>query len=606
MPGKIEEYALIGDRLTGALICPYGSIDWFCPSRFDSTAVFARILGTEAHGYWQIGPAVGPGEQAPRADRRRYQGDSLILESEWDAPGGGTVRVTDFMPTHNGSSSQVIRIVDGVAGEVEMDSALRPRFGYGKELPWIHEANGYTVAEWGPDALWLDTPTTEKDGVAHSRFTVRAGQRIALSLTWQPSSHTGTPAVCDGAAALAETRVFWRDWVAQCTYDGPYRKAVVRSLITLKALTYAPSGAVVAALTTSLPEEIGGVRNWDYRYAWPRDSALAVSALLHAGYRGEAGAWRQWLLRTVAGDPENFQVMYGVGGERELPERVLDWLPGYGGSAPVRVGNGAAGQFQLDIPGELADTLFVAHEQGLERCDDTAALHLGLVNYVRNHWKDPDDGIREVRGERRHFVHSKVMAWVAVDRTIRLVEDGVLDADLGELVELRDEIHADVCERGFDATRNTFTQAYGSKELDASLLLIPSTGFLPPDDPRVIGTVDAVMRELATPDGLVHRYPTTAAGEGLDGLPGSEGSFLLCSFSLVSALALTGRLSQARALFERLLELRSDLGLLAEEYDPETGQQLGNFPQAFSHIGIVECAVRLHALEQAAMAVIAA
>ncbi|MEV1042339.1 glycoside hydrolase family 15 protein [Streptomyces sp. NPDC050204] len=605
MPCKIARYALIADTRTGALVSPYGSIDWFCPSRFDDAAVFARLLGTKEHGYWQIGPAVGPGKQAPLADRRRYQGDTLILESEWDTP-GGTARVSDFMPIHNGPFSQVIRIVDGVAGEVEMDSALCTRFGYGQHLPWIHEVDGYTAAVSEPDALWLDTPTTEKDGVAYSRFTVRAGQRIVLSLTWQPSSHVGTPKACDGAAALAETRVFWRDWAAQCTYDGPYREAVVRSLITLKALTHSPTGAIVAAVTTSLPEEIGGVRNWDYRYTWLRDSALTVSALLSAGYREEARAWREWLLQAVAGDPEGFQVMYGIGGERELPERVLDWLPGYEGSVPVRVGNGAAGQFQLDIPGELIDTFSVAREQGLERCGDTEVLHLRLVDYLRNHWKAPDDGIWEIRGDRRHFVHSKIMAWVAVDRTINLVETGVFDADLGDLVELRAEIHADVCARGFDAERNTFTQAYGSKELDASLLLIPRTGFLPSDDPRVIGTVDAVMRELATPDGLVRRYPTAGTNEGLDGLSGGEGCFFLCSFWLADALARTGRLAQARALFERLLELRSDLGLLAEEYDPRSHRQLGNFPQAFSHIGVVECAVLLYGLERASRPVIAA
>ncbi|MFJ5726075.1 glycoside hydrolase family 15 protein [Streptomyces sp. NPDC093149] len=608
MSSRIEDYALIGDMQTAALVCRNGSIDWLCLQNFADAAVFAALLGAKEHGSWLIGPAVGAGEQAPYADRRRYRGDSLVLESEWDTP-GGTVRVTDFMPPWNGRAPQVIRVIDGVTGEVEMASEFRPRFRYGRQLPWIDVAEGRTVSILGPDALWLDSPATvsskEKDGAAYSCFTVAAGQSLVFALGWQ-SAHAGDPDVPNAEASLAATLKFWRDWVGQCTYDGPYREAVARSLITLKAMTYAPSGAIVAAPTTSLPEEIGGVRNWDYRYTWLRDAAIMLSALLHTGYTAEAVAWRGWLVGAVAGDPENFQIMYGINGERELTERVLDWLPGYEGSAPVRVGNGAVGQLQLDVPGEVIDTLLVAHEHGIERCEDTAALHLGLVNYLRNHWKDADDGIWEVRGGRRHFVHSKIMAWVAVDRTVRLVEAGMLDADLGDLVQLREEIHADVCEHGFDETRNTFTQAYGSRELDASLLLIPRTGFLPPDDPRVIGTVDAVMRELATPDGLVRRYPTAGAAQGLDGLPGGEGAFLLCSFWLVDALALTGRLAQARALYQRLLELRSDVGLLAEEYDPLTRRQVGNYPQGFPHAGVVQSAVLLQERAQACMPVIAA
>ncbi|MFI1530765.1 glycoside hydrolase family 15 protein [Streptomyces griseus] len=602
MSRRIEDFAVVGDMQTAALVCRDGSVDWLCPSRFDGEAVFSRLLGTEEHGFWRIAPTTAQGAPVADADRRRYRGESLVLESEWDTP-SGSVRVTDFMPPRHGRAPQLIRIVHGLEGQVEMASTFRPRFGYGRRLPWMQEVDERTVAESGAEALWLTTPldaaAEEKDGTAYHTFFVAAGERRVFCLSWQPSHLDGQPDVPDAGEELRHTLEFWGDWVAQCTYEGPYREAVVRALITLKAMTYAPTGAIVAAVTTSLPEEIGGVRNWDYRYTWLRDASITLSALLRTGNRQEAVKWRDWLLRAVSGDPENLQIMYSIRGERDLPERELPWLPGYENSAPVRIGNGAADQLQLDVPGEVIETLFMAHQSGIARCERTGNLILRLIDYLREHWREPDDGIWEVRGGRRQFVHSKVMAWVAVDRTVRLVEAGVLDADLASLVALRDEIHAEVCERGFDAERNTFTQFYGSRELDASLLLLPRTGFLPADDPRVIGTVDAVMDELATADGLVHRYPTDQDQENLDGLPGTEGAFLLCSFWAVDALALTGRLTRARALFERLLELRSDLGLLAEEYDPVQGRQLGNYPQAFSMIGLVDSAVQLADLERA-------
>ncbi|MET9778920.1 glycoside hydrolase family 15 protein [Streptomyces sp. NPDC006367] len=590
---RIEDYALIGDMQTAALVCRDGSVDWLCLPRFDSAAVFAGLLGTDEHGSWRIAPTVAAGVPAPYADRRRYVGDSLIVESEWDTK-TGTVRVLDLMPPRDGHGPQLIRIVEGVTGTVEMASVLSPRFGYGRTVPWIYDEDGRTVTVSGPDALWLDTsvPGTEKDGTVHHTFTVTAGAWVAFALSWHPS-HAAPPEVPDAEAVLAQTTAFWDAWVAQLRYDGPYREPVVRALITLKALTHGPTGGIVAAPTTSLPEEIGGVRNWDYRACWLRDSAVTLSALLRTGYRDEATAWRRWLLRTLGGDPENLQIMYRIDGRRELPERELPWLPGYEGSSPVRIGNGAVDQLQLDVPGEVVETLFLAHQHGVARCENTEALILQLVDYVRLHWREPDDGIWEVRGGRRHFTHSKVMCWVAVDRAVRLVRGGVLDADLDALTALRDEIHADVCAKGYDPVRNSFTQSYGSQELDASLLLLPRTGFLPPDDPRVIGTVDAVRRELASHEGLVHRYPTAGACEGVDGLTGDEGAFLLCSFWLVDALALTGRTGEARELFERLLALRTDLGLLAEEYDPVARRQLGNFPQAFSLLGLAESAILL-------------
>ncbi|MBJ7000347.1 glycoside hydrolase family 15 protein [Streptomyces griseofuscus] len=594
MAGRIEDYALIGDMQTAALVCRDGTVDWLCLPRFDSHAIFAGLLGTEEHGFWRLGPAHAADAQPPTAARRGYRGDSLILESEWDTP-RGTVRVTDFMPPRDGAP-QLIRIVEGVTGRVPMRSALRMRFSYGRVVPWVHKHEGRTVAVAGPDSVWFDTEveTYGKSLTTYADFTVAPGDRIAFTISWEPS-HKRPPALPEPEQSLEATESFWREWVEQCTYHGPYREAVIRSLITLKALTYAPTGGIVAAPTTSLPEDIGGVRNWDYRYTWLRDAAITLSSLLRTGYREEARAWREWLLRAVAGDPENLQIMYGIAGERELGEAELDWLPGYEDSAPVRVGNGAAHQLQLDVYGEVTEALHLAHMTGLARNDYASLLQLKLIRYLEDHWQEPDEGIWEVRGPRRHFVHSKVMAWVAVDRTIKLIESGDADGPLERWRELRDDIHRDVCERGYDKERNTFTQSYGSQELDASLLLIPQMGFLPPDDKRVIGTIEAIQRELSTSDGFILRYPTEGQSEGVDGLPGDEGAFLACSFWMADDLAMIGRVDEARKLFEKLLALRNDLGLLAEEWDPRLQRQVGNFPQAFSHVPLIDTALRLTA-----------
>ncbi|TDC75495.1 glycoside hydrolase family 15 protein [Streptomyces hainanensis] len=595
MAGRIEDYALIGDMQTAALICRDGSADWLCLPRFDSHAVFAGLLGTEEHGFWRLGPTHGKDAPPPPASRRRYRGDSLVLESEWDTP-RGTVRVIDFMPPRGEDPPQLVRIVEGVSGRVPMRSTLRMRFSYGAVVPWVHKVDDRTVAVAGPDSVWLDTAaaTYGKNLTTYSDFTVAPGDRMAFTITWQPS-HKQPPPVPHPEEALTATEEYWRDWVAQCTYHGPYREAVVRSLITLKALTYEPTGGIVAAPTTSLPEDLGGSRNWDYRFTWLRDAAITLSSLLRTGYHEEARAWREWLLRAVAGDPENLQIMYSITGERELSEAELSWLPGYENSQPVRIGNGAAGQLQLDVYGEVTEALHLAHMTGLARNDHANVLQLKLIRYLENHWDEPDEGIWEVRGPRRHFTHSKVMAWVAVDRTVKLIESGEVDGPLERWRDLRDEIHRDVCEKGYDKERNTFTQSYGSKELDASLLLIPQMGFLPPDDKRVIGTIEAIQRELSTLDGFILRYPTAGDEAGVDGLEGDEGAFLAVSFWLADDLAMIGRVEEARKLFEKLLALRNDVGLLAEEWDPRRMRQVGNFPQAFSHVPLIDTALRLTA-----------
>ncbi|GAA2498872.1 glycoside hydrolase family 15 protein [Streptomyces thermolineatus] len=600
MAGRIEDYALIGDMQTAALVCRDGTVDWLCLPRFDSPAVFAGLLGTEEHGFWRLGPAFADGGQPPSATRRRYRGDSLVLESEYDTP-DGTVRVIDFMPPRDGAP-QLIRIVEGVSGTVPMRSALRMRFSYGWVVPWVHRVahpdakQERTAAVAGPDSVWFDTDveTYGEHLTTYADFSVSPGERVAFTISWQPSHHD-QPALPEPESSLEATETFWRTWVDECTYQGPYRDAVIRSLITLKALTYGPTGGIVAAPTTSLPEDIGGVRNWDYRFTWLRDAAITLSSLLRTGYRDEARSWREWLLRAVAGDPENLQIMYGIAGERELGETELAWLPGYEGSKPVRVGNGAANQLQLDVYGEVVEALHLGHMTGLTRNDYASDLQVRLIRYLEDHWREPDEGIWEVRGPRRHFVHSKVMAWVAVDRTVKLIESGDVDGPLEKWREMRDEIHADVCEKGYDPERNTFTQSYGSKELDASLLLIPQVGFLPPDDKRVIGTIEAIQRELTVEGGFVLRYPTDGEHTGLDGLPGDEGAFLACSFWLADDLAMIGRVDEARRLFEKLLSLRNDLGLLAEEWDPVGRRQVGNFPQAFSHVPLIDTALRLTA-----------
>ncbi|MGW1723992.1 glycoside hydrolase family 15 protein [Streptomyces sp. NPDC002306] len=585
---RIEDYALIGDEQTAALVGRDGSVDWLCFPRFDSGACFAKLLGSEDNGHWRIAPK---GAQGP-CTRRAYRPDTLVLDTEWDTD-EGTIRVTDLMPQRE-KAPDLVRIVECVSGRVTVRSTVRLRFDYGSIVPWMRRADGHRVAVAGPDSVWLRSEpsvrTWGEDFGTHSEFTVAEGERVAFILTWHPS-HEPRPARIDPYAALSASVVDWRKWVSHCTYDGPYRDAVVRSLITLKALSYAPTGGIVAAATTSLPEQLGGVRNWDYRYCWLRDSTLTLGALLSAGYHKEAEAWRDWLLRAVAGDPAELQIMYGLAGERRLPECELPWLTGYTDSAPVRIGNGAVNQLQLDVYGEVMDSLYLARRSGLSAKPHMWSMQGALMQYLESAWRQPDEGLWEVRGGRRHFVHSKVLVWVAADRAVRTLEEyPQLPGDLKAWRALRDEVHQEVCEQGYDPRRNTFTQYYGSRELDAALLLIPRFGFLPPDDPRVIGTVDAVRAELGH-GGFVRRYDTDETP--VDGLPGGEGAFLACSFWLADALHLTGRTEEARALFERLVSLTNDVGLLAEEYDPESGRQLGNFPQAFSHIGLVNTALAL-------------
>ncbi|MET8816114.1 glycoside hydrolase family 15 protein [Streptomyces sp. NPDC004549] len=597
MAGRIEDYALIGDLQTAALVGRDGSIDWLCLPRLDSEAVCAALLGTSDNGFWHIGPAAEQSGPQPAADRRSYRGDSLILDSEWDTP-TGTLRVTDFMPPRDGGTPRLIRVVEAVTGTVTADSTLCLRFDYGKVVPWVHRTGGgRTCAVAGPDAVWLDTDaeTHGEELTTRSQITLAEGERMTFVLSWHPSyegqpDSLGTDQVLQ---TLEDTEKFWSDWVAHCTYTGPYRDAVIRSLITLKALTNQQTGGIAAAATTSLPEEIGGSRNWDYRYVWLRDAAITMSCLLRLGYRDEARAWRTWLLRAVAGDPENLQIMYGLAGEREMPETTLDWLGGYEESRPIRIGNGAAEQRQLDVYGEVIDALYLAANLGLERDETSNTLLVKLVQSVEAHWRDPDKGIWEGRGPDQQLVHSKVMAWVAVDRAVKLVEGGHADGPVEQWRQLRDAIHRDVCTHGFDAQRNTFTQSYGGQELDAALLLIPQVGFLAPDDERVIGTIEAIQRELSTPDGFLLRYPTKGENIGVDGLTGDEGAFLVCTFWLADDLALIGRDDQARTLFERLLTLRNDLGLLSEEWDPCLKRQTGNYPQAYSHIGLADVAITL-------------
>ncbi|MBT2411303.1 glycoside hydrolase family 15 protein [Streptomyces sp. ISL-12] len=593
MHSRIEDYAIIGDEQTAALVSTDGSVDWLCLPRFDSAACFARLLGDEDNGHWRIAP-----KDAGRCTRRAYRTDTLVLDTEWETA-DGAVRVTDLMPQRD-RAPDLVRVVEGLSGEVTVHSALRLRFDYGSVVPWVRRADGHRVAVAGPDSAWLrsepEVHTWGEDYGTHSEFTVAAGEKVAFVLTWHPS-HEPRPPLIDPFEALEHSVADWRAWAARCRYDGPYRDAVVRSLITLKALTYKPTGGIVAAATTSLPEELGGVRNWDYRHCWLRDSTLTLGALLAAGYTDEAEAWRDWLLRAVAGSPADLQIMYGLAGERRLPESELPWLSGFEGSRPVRIGNDAVNQLQLDVYGEVMDTLALARAAGMPPVAQVWELQRALMEFLRTAWRQPDEGLWEVRGGRRQFVHSKVMTWVAVDRAVRtLEEEPGLGGDLEGWRALREEIHREVCEKGYDPDRNTFTQYYGSRELDAALLFIPRVGFLPPDDPRVTGTIDAVSREL-TRDGLVRRYSTS--GSTVDGLPGDEGTFLVCSFWLADALLMAGRTKEARELFERLAELANDVGLLAEEYDPVAGRQLGNFPQAFSHIGLVHTALALAGAEEA-------
>ncbi|NGO09102.1 glycoside hydrolase family 15 protein [Streptomyces sp. HC44] len=589
----MEDYALIGDRQTAALVGRDGSIDWLCLPRFDSAACFAKLLGDEENGHWRIAP-----KGAGACTRRAYRPESLVLDSEWETA-DGTVRVTDLMPQRD-RAPDVVRVVEGLKGSVTMRSTLRLRFDYGSIMPWMRRADGHRVAVAGPDSVWLrsepEVRTWGKDYGTHSEFTITEGQKVAFVMTWHPS-HEPRPPLIDPHEALASSVEDWRAWAAHCRYRGPHRDAVIRSLITLKALTYEPTGGIVAAPTTSLPEELGGVRNWDYRHCWLRDSTLTLGALLACGYHEEAEAWRDWLLRAAAGDPADLQIMYGLAGERRIPEYEVTWLPGFRCTGPVRVGNDAVRQWQLDVYGEVIDSLTLAQRAGLPVKPDMWHLRQALMEFLRSAWRRPDEGLWEVRGPRRHFVHSKIMVWVAADRTVRTLEENPgLSGDPDQWRAMRDEVHREVCERGYDPERNTFTQFYGSRELDASLLLIPRLGFLPPDDPRVVGTIDAVRDELGH-DGFLRRY--TSEQTVIDGLPGREGAFLVCSFWLADALHMTGRTKEARELFERLVALCNDVGLLSEEYDPVRGRQLGNFPQAFSHIGLVGTALALFDEEEA-------
>jgi GH15 family glucan-1,4-alpha-glucosidase len=591
----IEDYALVGDMQSAALISRDGAVDWLCVPRFDSPACLAALLGDERHGQWRISPTAAEGPPSRRGQvSRGYQDSTLILQTEWQTP-GGAVRVIDFMPPRTDEAPVLVRIVEGVRGAVEMECVWRLRFDYGKVLPWVRRIDHAIVAVAGPDSVWLRTPVRliGHDLAHEASFTVRAGERVPFVFSWSPS-HLGPPPEVDPDEALSATRKFWTDWAATCTYTGRHRDAVVRSLITLKALTYAPTGGIVAAPTTSLPEDIGGVGNWDYRYCWLRDATITLEALLRTGYTAEASRWREWLGRAIAGDPGDVQIMYGVAGERRLEEWQADWLPGYENSAPVRVGNAAVGQLQLDVYGEVIDAITLGRQAGLRFDSHTWSLMRALLRFLERHWTEPDEGIWEVRGPRRHFVYSKVMAWVAFDRAVRAAQLGQPGSE-AQWRTVRDRIHAEVCEQGYDARRGAFTQYYGSTELDAAVLLIPEVGFLPPDDPRVVSTVETIQRELVS-GGLVLRYTQPAAragGEGVDGLTGSEGAFLACSFWLVNALHLIGRPDDAVQLFERLLSMRNDVGLLSEEYDPRYGRQVGNFPQAFSHVPLIQSALNL-------------
>jgi GH15 family glucan-1,4-alpha-glucosidase len=586
MPALIEDYALLGDTQTAALVSREGSIDWLCLPRLDSPACFAALLGESEHGRWLLAPTT-----RTRAIARGYHEATLVLETEHETD-EGTVAVVDAMPPPVDRRVRVVRLVVGRRGRVPMRMELALRFGYGLVTPVLQRDGDDLVAVCGPDAIRLATPValSDEDGTAYADFSVSAGERVPFVLTWS-ASHEPAPPQLDPEQLVTGCEHWWRTWVARCTYQGEWRDAVVRSLLTLKALSYGPTGGVIAAPTCSLPEQLGGSRNWDYRYCWLRDAALTLTALHDAGYTEEALAWRAWLLRAVAGDPGHMQIVYGPAGERHLPEWHADWLPGYEDSAPVRIGNAAATQFQLDVYGELADSQYtLVLENGFHPGQDKIVRR--VLAQVETAWTQPDEGIWEVRGKRRHFTHSKVMAWVSFDRALQLAERVGLDGPVDHWRAVRDRIHADVCRNGFDADRNTFVQYYGGRELDASLLRIAHVGFLPPNDARVAGTVDAIREELSVGDGLLLRYSPTAQGR-VDGLHEEEGAFLVCSFWLADNFALLGRDDEARGLFERLLSLRNDVGLLAEQYDPRRQRLVGNFPQALSHLALVNTALLL-------------
>ncbi|HXV78327.1 MAG TPA: glycoside hydrolase family 15 protein [Candidatus Binatia bacterium] len=581
--GPIQDYAIIGDCHTAALVGRNGSIDWLCFPRFDSGACFAALLGNGDHGRWLIAPA---GEI--KNIRRRYREGTLILETEYETA-DGSVSVIDCMPPRS-REPDVVRLVVGKSGQVPMRMQLVIRFDYGSIVPWVRRTKKGIRAVAGPDTLLLEAGVDlcGRNLKTEAEFTVSEGQRVPFVLVWHPSHEAG-PATVDAEEIIGHTEQWWKKWSNRCTYEGPWDKAVLRSLITLKALTYAPTGGMVAAPTTSLPEKLGGTRNWDYRYCWVRDATFTLYALMMGGYTEEACAWREWLLRAVAGKPSHLNLMYGLSGERRLTELELSWLPGYEGSQPVRIGNAACRQYQLDVYGELMDALHLARRGGLDPDENAWRMECALSEFLESSWKEPDNGIWEMRGPQRHFTHSKVMAWVAFDRMVKAVERFGLSGPVERWKSLRQTIHDEVCQRGFDPEQNAFVQYYDDKRLDASLLMIPLVGFLPAHDPRVKGTVEAIERDLLV-EGLVMRYRTHPH---IDALPPGEGPFLPCSFWLADNLALLGRKQDSLQLFERLLDLRNDVGLLSEEYDPQSKRLLGNFPQAFSHISLVNTACNL-------------
>lgn len=580
---RIEDHGLIGDTQTAALVDLDGTIDWLCLPRFDSGACFAALLGTRDHGRWRIAPAA-----TDMTVSRAYRPGTLVLETTFRTT-EGEVRLIDFMPIR-ATRPDLVRIVEGVSGRVAMDMDLVIRFDYGSAVPWVRQVGGALRAVAGPDALELRTPieTHGKGMSTVARFEVAAGQRVPFVLTWHPSNEP-PPHPVDAFGALADTDAWWRSWSSRRHQsDDPL---VLRSLITLKALTYAPTGGLVAAATTSLPEDLGGGRNWDYRYCWLRDATFSLYALMLGGYDAEALQWRDWLLRAAAGDPEQIQIMYGPAGERHLPEEVLDWLPGYEGSSPVRVGNAASRQFQLDVYGEVMDCLHQARKASASEDADAWALQVALMETLEGRWQEPDEGLWEVRGPRRHFTHSKIMAWVAADRAVKAVEQFGAEGPVDQWRSLRAQIHEEVCRKGFDSDRNAFTQSYGRPELDASLLMTALVGFLPATDPRVVATVEAIGRELCQ-DGFVHRYGSDSVGQ-IDGLAGEEGAFLPCSFWLADNLLLQGRTDEGRAIYSRVVGVANDLGLLSEQYDDAAGRLVGNFPQAFTHVALVNTAHNL-------------
>ena len=574
----IEDYGLVGDLRAAALVGRNGSVDWLCLPRFDSPSCFSALLGDERHGRWLVAPA-----DEVLTTTRRYRPDTLILDTDFETA-DGVVRVTDFMPPRGDGPPRFMRIVKGLRGRVPMRLELALRPDYGSITPWTELVPDGVMATAGADAFRLSTPLSLSvdNGTATAEFDAIEGARERFTLTWHPA-HRETPPVEDADSALARTETWWQDWTGRGRYEGSYRDEVMRSLIVLKAMTYETTGALIAAPTTSLPEDIGGVRNWDYRYCWLRDSVLALQALIAAEYVDEAMAFRDFLLHTATGDPSKLQIMYAIAGERRLTEFELPELPGYEGSRPVRVGNAASEQFQLDVYGEVLNVAYLGVQLRGRIEPRLWPRWRNAIEYVETIWREPDDGIWESRGPRRHYTYSKVMAWVVFDRAVRLAEEFDLESPLERWRLTRDEIHQEICERGYDPERRTFTQYYGSSELDASVLNIPLVGFLPGSDERVTGTIDAIVRELGR-DGFVSRYSTSATD---DGLSGDEGQFLACSFWLVSALAANGRTPEARVLFERLLGLANDLGLLAEEYDVRRQRQVGNFPQAFSHLTLV-------------------